>query len=105
MSLTKYPSSDEGWLTTSEGFDAALHAASVELAAGLLDSLGPDYPKDASLEERSHDLFSDRLLEVARSVIFCENCGRIWLQRRPGSTDYLCYRRDDDLQTDQSACC
>ena len=69
-------------------FDSALSAAAEQLGSQSAASVGPSYPSDASLEERSHDLFSARLLEKARSVVVCDSCGDLWLQREPGSKEY-----------------
>ena len=58
--------------------------------------LGEGYPDDVSDSELLEDLLSREMQDSSISVSRCKICGRIHLQKRPGSDEYTSFVPDKE---------
>jgi hypothetical protein len=102
------PCPTEGWLTgdqdrerlQAESF-AAIKSFLAALIAGRKEEwirgfFLPIYPANLGDESVISDIFSYFERRYEKSVAECEQCGRLWVQVRPGENIYRSYLPDQD---------
>jgi hypothetical protein len=108
ISDVRYPSSANATMFTEEALGNFIAKAGRILAelrqaessgkreTWIKSQVGDGYPNDASDSEVLEDLLSRQLRFVSVSVIQCNCCGRIHIQREPGSNEFTSFAPDID---------
>jgi hypothetical protein len=77
------PSRSEGAFVTEAAFDLALDTG--------VNKAVDNPPIGLSLKEHIAEAIFDAYQDVARSVVFCDVCGRLYLQEFTGSSNYASF--------------
>jgi hypothetical protein len=106
MSNTTAPCPTEGWLSGDQDRDATLDELCRDIAAYFRASREgrrdewlnsfflPLYPHDVPDESVVCDILLRNQGRIEHSVWECDECGRLWVQRKPGLNEYRSYRPD-----------
>lgn len=107
ISSVHYPSSDGGWLISETDSEQSTQAF-VDFTKEFLDldndearrtflqrHLGERYPSTIPAAEIISDLLTTATDGYVRSTVHCRQCGRLWMQKHPGSSDYESFIPDD----------
>lgn len=84
IATSQTPSLREGAFVTDRDFED-------RLTQGLQGAFQLQAESHETRDERLHASVFDAYRDVARSVVFCDVCGRLHLQDAPGSANYSSY--------------
>lgn len=106
ISDVHHPSPAEGVLFSEASLEQFLSIAGAILAdlkkaesedrrlSWIKNRLDEGYPDDASDSELIEDLLSRQVNDLAVSTVRCESCGRLHVQEKSGSNDYISFAQD-----------
>lgn len=107
ISDSVFPCETEAWLISEYDRDHALESASMDIASyqnalasgtdqnWLIGYFGKDYILDSKVDAVVHDILTDILNKVEKSISECRFCGRIWIQKRHYVNEYFSYQPDN----------
>lgn len=107
ISDVQRPNEVTGWLLSdksgesfctsiSETIDDYLrHAAEDDIHGWRNKHFNDMYPADISAGEMIHDVLTSRFFDLTLATMECDECGRLWVQRKPDVNHYHGYSTDD----------
>ena len=121
ISNTLCPCPTEGWILRDQDQDGCYEATSRDIAAffaavqsgsrnaWISEYFSPRYPNELTDEGIVYDIIAHHKRQVVLSIAECEQCGRLWVQRKPDLNSYRSYSPDEPgyakvLQSLESSC-